>query len=168
MLLSHCIVKNQCNGISMARCDFLFSNFSDSIRHSQEDTQHLLSCRNRTSRNEASTQLWISIWEDIASKQQNTKPATLKKSKISDTKPDPKLLKPFALRTDPILHPPSRLSGRGGFQFPTARSRGPEQLPRSGNGVWPDPFNSLTRASRTLVALRTLLPPHWPYAPNAP
>jgi hypothetical protein len=47
----------------------------------EEDTQHLLSCRNRTSRNEASTQLWTSIWEDIASKQQNTKPATLKKSK---------------------------------------------------------------------------------------
>lgn len=69
----------------------------------EEDTQHLLSCRNRISRNEASTQLWTSIWEDIASKQQNTRPTTLKKSKISDTKPDPKLLKPFALRTDPTL-----------------------------------------------------------------
>ena len=81
-----------------------------------EDTQHLLSCRNRTSRNNASTELWNSIWTDIGTKQQNNNPYRKKHQPLNPAKPNPRLLKPFAILTNTTLalHQ-AAVAAEGGF-----------------------------------------------------
>lgn len=69
-----------------------------------EDTHHLLTCPNRTTRNDTSISLWEGIWHDIESKQQPTNPSQPRKRTVTNTtKPNPRLLKPFALQTGVVL-----------------------------------------------------------------
>jgi len=90
----------------------------------KENTEHLLTCPNRDSRNETAEKLWNSIWNDIAKHQQNDDPNKKKaknKKKPANPllKPDPRLLKPFALRNATTLAShEAALAARGGIPLP--------------------------------------------------